>query len=380
MADSRFHVLQICTSQAWGGMEMVAGLLSLSLRKRGHQVTVVACENSSMMDAVQGNDITMLPVRAGGYFRFKNIKRIRQHIQSNPVNIIHSHYSKDLWQVVPAVTGYPSLPVLLTKHIGTQKSKRDLLHRWIYNRVDRIIAISEIIRKNVINTHPIHPDRVVCIHNGVDLEKFNTERRKRGIIRKQLGIPDHAKVVGILGRLTWWKGFREFLDTASAVCETENDVYFLVVGGETYGESEEAVQIRSYAEKLNLGHRLIFTGFREDAQDFLGAMDIFVYPAYAEAFGLVLIEAMAMSLPVVASDCDGIPEIVEHGKTGILVPARNSKPVTEAVLDLLSSKSRRIDYGKAGRKRAEQHFSLTRMIMKTEKLYYQLIETNKNDE
>jgi len=376
VAERRFHVLQICTSQAWGGMEMLTVLLSGALQKRGHRVILLASENSSIMDAIRGSDIQGVSVRTSGYLQLKNIQTIRNIIKCHPVHILHSHYSRDLWHVVPALRGYPSLPLLLTKHIGTQKPKRDLLHQWIYNRVNVIVAISDIIKKNIISTHPVRPDRVVCIHNGVDLNQFSAEALKKALVRKQFGIPDHAKVVGITGRLTWWKGYREFIDTASAVCEKREDVYFLAVGGETYGEGEEAEQIRSYAEEQNLGSHLIFTGFQKDISGCLSAMDIFVYPAYAEAFGMVLIEAMAMGLPVVASDCDGIPEIVEHGKTGTLVPARQSEPVTKAILDLLSNEPKRMAYSKAARVRVRDHFSLDRMVIQTEKLYNQLIETN----
>ena len=104
------------------------------------------------------------------------------------------------------------------------------------------------------------------------------------------------------------------------------------------------------------------------------AMDVFVYPAYAEAFGLVLIEAMAMGLPVVSSNCDGVPEIVEDGKTGRLISSRNSKALTEAVLQMLDDSKQLENYGRAGRERVFEVFDFRKVVTRNEELYKKLIK------
>jgi glycosyltransferase involved in cell wall biosynthesis len=115
-----------------------------------------------------------------------------------------------------------------------------------------------------------------------------------------------------------------------------------------------------------------FTGFRDDVPRLLNGLDIFVFPSYAEAYGLALLEAMAVKLPVVASDCDGVLDIVVDGKTGILVPARESQPLTLAVEELIQNGKKREQLREAGYDHFRKHFTAARMIEKIENLYFQL--------
>lgn len=359
-------------------MEMVSVQMAQKLMERGHRVTFLTAKGSPSEQALRGSGIFSLPISIRGYVDPWSVKRIRRWIREEGVDLVHAHYSKDLWALVPALSmGGKKVPLVLTKHIGTMKSKRDLLHRWIYRRVDYIIGISKLIQQNVIRTHPIEPERVGCIPNGVDLRAFDVEGTDRTAVRAALGIPGDALVVGMIGRLCWWKGYREFLEMAESLIKVEAGVRFLAVGGATLGEEEEVEEIRSLARSLHLDGKVVFTGFRKDVARLLSAMDLFVYPAYAEAFGLVLIEAMAMGLPVISSDCDGVPEIVVDGKTGILVPPRNSGALTEAVLRMLKDSQKMRAYGRAGRVRVLGVYDFEKVVSRTEELYRDLIQKRK---
>ena len=354
---------------------MVAVQMAQELRDRGHRITFLVNGGSPSEKALKKSDISLLPVSIRGYADLLGMIRIRKCIKETEVDVVHTHYSKDLWVLVPALSmSGKRIPLVLTKHVGTMKPKKDILHRWIYRRVDAVVGISRLIQQNVIQTHPIESEKVRYIPNGVDLRCFDSRVVDRAAVRASLGIPMDVIVLGIAGRLSWWKGYREFLEMARYIVEVRSDVFFLAVGGSTVGEEGEAEEIRDFAQSLNLNGKILFAGFRKDMAHLFSAMDVFVYPAYAEAFGLVLIEAMAMGLPVVSSNCDGVPEIVEDGKTGRLISSRNSKALTEAVLQMLDDSKQLENYGRAGRERVFEVFDFRKVVTRNEELYKKLIK------
>jgi glycosyltransferase involved in cell wall biosynthesis len=192
-------------------------------------------------------------------------------------------------------------------------------------------------------------------------------------VRAELGVGDDGLLVGIVGRLQRHKGHLEFLAVARRILPDHPTARFVIVGEATRGEDEEANEILDRLHAADLGDRLILTGYREDVPDLLGAMDVFLFPTHAEAFGLVIVEAMAMGVPVVSSNCDGVPDIVAEGKTGHLVDPTDVAGLTAAVGRLLADPTRRRDFGAAGRRRATEAFSLDLMCEKMEALYEELI-------
>jgi glycosyltransferase involved in cell wall biosynthesis len=359
-------------------MEMIAVRMAEELQRRRYRVTFAAGKYSMAEKTLSNIGLPFILRSGNGYFDCKSIFQFHDWLKKEKVDLIHAHYSKDLWFLVPALSfSLSQIPLILTKHIGTMKHKTDFLHRRLYRRVDAVIGISELITNNVKKTHPIDAEKVVCIPNGVDSRIFNAKKGDRLRIRKNLGIAESDIVIGIAGRLCWWKGYREFLDMAYALLRNQSDVWFLAVGGSTKGEEAEAEAIHDYARSLGCGSRVLFTGFQEKVASYLSAMDLFVYPAYAESFGLVLVEAMAMGLPVISTNCDGIPEIVVHEVTGLLVPARDSQAILKAVRHLIGRPDLMRLYGREGNKRVKEHFDFENMVSQTEMLYSDLIARRK---
>ncbi len=354
---------------------MVAVQLAVKLKLEGIRISFLTLEGSFSESELRDYPVTLLTKSSKGYIDLRGIKMVRQWIQKEAVDLVHTHFSKDLWFLVPALSRNNNhVPLVLTKHVGTMKPKRDLLHRLIYRRVDAVVSISKLIQYNVIQTHPVRGEKVKYIPNGVDLDVFDGQKTGRKQIRHSLSIPSDALVVGIVGRLQWWKGYREFIQMAERLIQTRSDVWFLAVGGATVGEEKEAEDIQNYARSLHFDNKFIFTGFQKDVKPYLAAMDLFVYPAYAEAFGLVLIEAMAMALPVVSTQCDGVPEIVIDEETGKLVPLRNVEMLIMAVVQLLNNPQKMQAWGQAGRARVMNFFNWNRVVSETISLYHHLIQ------
>lgn len=361
---------------------MHVGFLARQLARRGHRVHVICGSDSPLAQNLCESGIEPCHLDLSGYFHPHGILKLARWLEARPVEIVHAHYSRDLWTIVPAMAYSKAgrkLPLLLTKHIGTGKPKRDFLHRRLYRRVDFLIAISEVIRQNLIATHPVSAENVGVIHHGIDLEEFSPAKISDRTLRQELGFSHEAVVVGMVGRLQIGKGHLEFLEAAARLHKVEPQTRFLIVGEATRGEPRDAEAIRQKCRDLQLEEAVIFLGFRKDVVRVLAAMDVFVFPSHAEAFGLALIEALAAGKAVIASNNDGVLDIIKDADTGLLVPPRNSAALLQAALRLVRDEKLRQAMGAAGREAAVKYFSVSRMLDQIETLYVDLQNQTDHD-
>jgi len=355
-------------------MEIHVGILSEKLVKRGYDITVLCAPHSELANDLDAKGIRTIPFKPAGYIDILSILRTTKYLRKEKYDIIHAHYSRDLWTLAPAVSLAGGVPIVFIKHIGTQKPKRDMLHKWIYAHVCRIIAISNVIANNVIATHPVKAERVRVIHHGVDLEEFNLDEKIRRKIRDEFHVKENEMLIGTIGRLQEGKGHLEFLDMAEAIHKEFPNTKFLIVGEATRGEEFRAEKIYERIRQVNLGDNLILAGFRKDIPAVLSAMDIFAFPSRAEAFGLVLIEAMAAGLPVVSTKSDGVLDIVQDEETGLLVERQNSKQLTDAVKRLIIDVDKRQKFARAGKRKIAKEFTMQKMIEEIEKIYQECMD------
>lgn len=318
-----------------------------------------------------------LPMKFGNSLHPLLICRLRRFIRDDESDAVHVHYSRDLRFVVPACHGLvPKRPIVLTKHVGSYVKKKDPLHRYLYSRTDLVIAISGVIRDNVVDTCPVDPARVEVIYNGVNLQQFVPLEESRRRVRALLGFSEQEIVVGMVGRMSPGKGHEEFLHAAKEIGRQARDVRFLVVGGPSFGEEAFAAAIERLCKNLLLTGRIVFTGFRRDVPELMAAMDILAFPSHAEAFGNVAIEAMAMAKPVVSTNCDGVVDIVVDGTTGIHVPPKNSQALAQALSRLIGDPVLCRRFGEAGRRRVEDMFDEEEQTAKLVRKYDILLDAS----
>lgn len=348
--------------------------LSRELARRGHQV-VLLCSPGSRLASATPTKVADLSVP--GYVALRSVFRAAQLLRAFRPDVVHVHYSRDLWVIVPALWGLPGVPLVFTKHIGTRRPKRDPLHAYLYRRVDQAIAISQVIARNLQETHPLPQRKIRVLYHGVDVDAFQAARAERDQVRRELGLERHHFVAGILGRLEPHKGHLEFIAMAERVAAELPHARFLIVGGETVGEEEKAEVIRRRWRESSARERICLTGFRSDVPRVLSAMDVFVFPSHAEAFGLVLIEAMAAGLPVVTSNCDGVLDVVEDGVTGWTVSPTDVDALAARVLELARDADLRERMAAAALTQARERFDLQRMLGELEGLYRHLTETRR---
>ena len=194
------------------------------------------------------------------------------------------------------------------------------------------------------------------IYNGVDLDTYppkDSSSPDTRELRRSLGIPPVAPVVGIVGRVVREKGYIEFAEMAKLVSASRSEVYFLVVGDALPSDRDGILpEFRRRVDAAGLHDRVRFTGFTDRVAEHLQVMDIFVLPSYREGFPRSVLEAMSSALPVVATNIRGCREAVVNGQTGLIVPPRNSTALAEAVSHLLRNPDLARRMGAAGRAQA----------------------------
>ncbi len=215
-------------------------------------------------------------------------------------------------------------------------------------------------------------EQFCIVPSGVELTPYYPKRGRRVKVRNELGFGTDDLVVGFVGRLTEVKGPDFFIETAGKLAEKNEKVKFLVVG-----DGDMRFDLQKRAEELNLKDRILWTGWRKDIPHLYSAMDILGLTSRNEGQGRVLVEAMAAETPTVAMSTGGVSEVVEDGATGTLVEAGNVDAMTNALSTLLEDADLRKRLGKAGRKRAEDCFSIDVMINRLELLYQGLLDGQK---
>ena len=371
-------ILRTCFSRSWGGLELSALSTTERLRLRGHTVWLACPPASRLALESAARAIPLLPLDVRGYVHPLLAARLARFLREQRIQIIHSEHSRDLATVVASIrlSGTRN-PLLLTKHVGSYIMKRDLFHRFTYAHLDRVIAISTVLRDNVIATTPMSPDRVLVVHNGVDTNLFSPSRIDRESVRSQFGIPLDVPLVGFVGRFSPGKGHEELMHALTLLRGSHPSVRCLVVGEASAGERAYEQRIRSQCRALGLDDIVTFAGFRTDIPEVMASFDIFAFPSHAEAFGLVLIEAMAMERAVVSTNCDGVLDIVAEGVTGLFVAPGDSSALAAGLARLLLDPDLRDRMGKAGRRRVLELFDASMQIERLEEVYGEVLRERK---
>lgn len=348
--------------------------MSKQLVRRGHQVWLACRPGSRLQHEAAAEEIRTLACDVTGYFHPRIAWSLGRFIAREGVDLVHCQLSKDISTLVPAARlSGKRPPVILSKRVGSYLSKRDPLHRLTYAGVSRVLAISSVIHRNVLETTPVRQDRVITLHDAVDTDLFCPGRANRNALRGEFHLGEDVIVVGFVGRFSPGKGHEELLAAADTVRKQRKNVRFLVVGEASHGERQYELKIRSMARAVGLEDTVLFAGFRRNIPEVMAAFDILAFPSHAESFGVVLIEAMAMELPVVSTNCDGVLDIVVHEETGLFVPPRNAVQLAGALLRLIDDPGLRLQMGKAGRRRVLEMFDQQKQIETLVEIYRSVV-------
>lgn len=228
--------------------------------------------------------------------------------------------------------------------------------------MDRLIVVSRAIEEK-IRDEGRRGVPVSLIYNGVDLQRYN-HQQPCCTLHEEYSIPEDAPIVGVVARLEAEKGHRTLLDAWPEVLAAQPAARLLIVG-----EGSERDALEAQAASLGITHSIVFTGRREDVPAVTAALDLSVLPSYREAQGLSVLEAMALSRPVVASRVGGIPEMIEDGVSGLLVPPNDCDALAAAIIRLLTDHPLADMIAKRGHDVVHERFCIEQMVSSVESIY-----------
>ena len=295
--------------------------------------------------------------------------RLARAFRRHRIDIAHTHSWGTLVEGLVAAR-LARVPVLIHGEHGTMMTDTRW-HVWVqrlcWGAADQVVSVSEVLRHQLAETIGFPEPRIRVLPNGVDLERFHLRDDRAGI-RRRFGLPADGFLIGTVGRLVPVKAYPVLLEAFDKLHRLAPHAHLAIAGD---GPLEP--ELRGWVAEHHLEGRVHFLGFRTDVEDLLGVLDIFALTSDSEGMSNTVLEAMASSVPVVATRVGGTPEIVRDGETGILVPARDSAALASAVLDLQANSDRRRSMGEAGRARVVSEFSLERMVQRYEQLYGEVL-------
>ena len=289
------------------------------------------------------------------------VLRLRRLVVREGVSLVHSNCAKPEGFLAARLAGRPSI-----WHRRILESSR-LVDRLLGRLATKIVVISGAVGQSIGWLNCQH--KIAKVYNGFELDAVTSARD----IRSEFVEPEEH-LVGNVARTDPWKGQAYYIEAAKLVLDQIPNVKFLIVGKDSEG-SRYSDELKALARKHGIEDRVIFTGYREDVLSVMKSLDVFVLPSLGEPFGRVLIEAMALEKPVVATGSGGVPEIVTED-TGRLVPEREPGPMADAIVALLRDPDRRVAMGKAGRARVDGMFTMEIHARNIENVYRELLAAN----
>ncbi len=288
------------------------------------------------------------------------------------IDVIHTHlYEASLVGLVAAQLARIPVRAMTRHHVDESvlwQSRRALIVDRVLSRylADEIVAPSRAVKQAVVSIDGAPESKVSLIPYGFDWDRIRSDRDSVRAIRRELNVED-AIVLATVGRLVWTKG-HEVLFRSVAEAKLPPEVRLLIVGG---GPQEG---LRGLAGKLNIAHRCIFTGHRSDVYDVISAADVIVHPSLHEAQCQVIIEAMALERPVVATAVGSADEVILPGRTGWIVPPRDHIALARALSEAILDPERARAYGSAGRSLVYSMYPIGKIMNEYMELYCRLLQ------
>ena len=285
--------------------------------------------------------------------RASAVRALREVIVTKRPLVLHVN---DIWWVPQTLRALAGVGIPIVAHVR-QEIDPPKVRRYELNEVDRVFPVSRQIQRS-LEAGGVLPERLRVLYSGLDLSVVPVHADGRQI-RQQFGIPVDVPVIGTVGNLFPRKGYEVMLRALPAILKSLPELHYLVVGG---GNAAYETLLRSLVKDLGVANRVHFAGFQDTVYSCLAAMDLYVHPALMEGFGIAVLEAMAMSKPVVATATGGLPEIVQDGETGIVVLPGDPDALAQSVSELLQDSARCRQLGEAGRARVATHFTVKSMM------------------
>lgn len=374
-------VLHIIQGRHFGGAEQVVLTLSKCFDSAHISPSVLCLSNGLLLKKLKEAGIPsfLIPMKTKKDILLPLLKTIRL-VRKKKIDIIHTHTVRSnlIGRLASLLTGRkcithlhsPILRDFADLRRGRFNEMIDSITRFL---ADRYIAVSHSLRREMIQ-RGMPPDKIVTIHNALDFKSLHASvdpHSVRGGIRKEYNIPANAFILVLVALLRPRKGVDVIIKAMESVLEHFPNVHLFIVGNDDISEDPDyGNKLRRMASGLGIESNVIFTGFRDDVPAILKECDLMVLPSlFGEGFPMVILESMAMGVPVVASRVEGIPEIIEDGVNGFLVEPGDSEDLANKIVEVLKNPILLKTAGRKAQEKMTNEMDGHRQAEKIEKVY-----------
>ena len=362
------RLLHINSAKNWGGGEAHTHIVCRGLKEQGFDVVLACREKSAIKDAFEKDGIKTIQLRLRNALDLGSAYAMARFCRQNNINIIHAHLGRDYWLAAWTKLFNPSVHVVLTRHVLRAPSN-SFLHRWLFSQAAKVIAVSHAVEKVILDSKIIGREKVITIYNGINIETFSGVRA--GSLRQEIHADANTKIIGIIGQVSPHKGQDLLIKCLPLLLGSGNYIQCVIIGGD-FRNGQYINELKMLAQSLGVAERVCFLGERSDIPQLLIDFDVFVLASRQESFGLVVAEAMAAGVPVVATACGGTEELIENGVSGLLVNYGDPASMAAAIMKLLDKELREAVIQAAGAK-VTTLCSHKNMIQELIKVYQQLV-------
>lgn len=379
--DRKINVLHIITNLPIGGAQDNT-LLTVELLDRAKYNVALMCapegEWVERAKSLKNTEIIFVkqltrPIRPVRDLRA--LYQVYRILRGRRFDIVHTHSSKPgvVGRIAARMTGVPVVVHTIHGfpfHDFMNPLLRRLfivIERFLVRFCDKLITVSNLNLEKAVSLKFAAREKFRNIYSGIDFKKFDIE--SNGAAKKaEIGIMNGERIVGMVGRLSEQKAPLDFVGAIPAILKSYPDVQFVLVG-----DGELKKKTLSYCRSLGVDNKVRILGFREDIPELLPLFDVYVLTSHWEGLGRALTEAMYTGRPVVATNVEGVPELVEHGKTGVLVEAQDIKAIADGIIALLTDRKTALTMGEAASQKIGKLFQAETMVHRIEELYQELL-------
>lgn len=321
------RILHTESSVGWGGQENRTLNELIGMRERGHEMAVVSRPGARILERAQEAGFQTFAIEMRGAIDFPAMFRLCTVIKRFRADIVNTHSGRDTQLAGMAarsiIGGRPR--IVRTRHLALP-----ITSKFSYSVLpDHVVTVSKFVENYLVEAG-VPRERITTVSTGVDFARYDRSTIE-GDLRAELGLPATVPLIGTVAILRGKKGHIDILDAVPAVLKRFPEAHFVFAG-----DGPQTANLKARIEADGLSAQVHLLGLRRDVTNVLASLDVFVLPTHQEALGTAFIEAGAMGLPAVATRIDGVPEVVQDGRTGLLVPVKDGAAIAEAICRLLA--------------------------------------------
>ncbi|RJP56872.1 MAG: glycosyltransferase family 1 protein [Candidatus Auribacter fodinae] len=365
------RILHVLYSARIAGAEEYVRMITAALDPAKFESTVCFMHtHDTMVDTMRNAGVPVRVIGMKNGLDLVRSLRFLSFVLREKFDLIHIHMPNVLAVTFSLMA---CKTVILHEHtIGAHAKRRKLLLPLLFKKIKKFVAVSHNTKNNLLRLQSIPERKLTVIHNGIEISRFQVSFDKEEF-RRQHGISPNTFIIGFVARLEDEKGCDLLLTALAKVKEKINRDFHLLL----FGQGSKEKEWKELTAELGLHENVTFMGVLPDITRYFNIFDLFVLPSRLEPFGLVILEAMACSVPSIAFEVGGIPEFLRHEQDGYLIPPFDTDIMADRIISLINSNILRNSLGTNARKRVED-FSIRKTVRQLESLYSELLEAKHN--